>query len=208
MTRTSSSARVALPSRRERRGHRVAAEGRTPPLALTGTPGVGKSSVGRALGRTLRVLEVGELALRGSVGRPIRGGVEVDLERLVRVVRAPAARASFDVLVGHLAHLLPVHDVVVLRCHPVELRRRLARARRGTRSDRRENATAEALDLVLIEALRLGRRVWEIDTTRRSVEEVARAVARRYRRRGPSEYGGIDWLRDPRVTAGLLRPKE
>lgn len=111
-------------------------------------------------------------------------------------------------VVGHLAHLLPIPDVVVLRCHPAELARRLARARRGSPADRRENVLAEATDVVLEESVGRGRRVWEIDTTARPVRAVARAVARRLRGRGPSSYGAVDWLSDPRVTAHLLdRPR-
>lgn len=178
----------------------------TPPVALTGTPGVGKSSVARVLAPTLASAEVGELALRSSAGRKIRGGVEIDLDRLAEFLRRRSVRSRVDLLVGHVAHLLPVRDVIVLRCRPTELLRRLARAHRGTDRERRENALAEALDVVLVEALRPGRRVWEIDTTGRRVTDVAQEVARRVRCRGPSRYGGTDWLGDPGVTASLLDP--
>ena len=176
----------------------------TAPVALTGTPGAGKSSVARALGPPLRAIEVGALALRCSCGRRVAHGVEVDLDRLATFVRRRSVRSGFDLLVGHVAHLLPLRDVIVLRCRPPELRRRLERARRGTPRERDENVLAEALDVVLVEALRPGRHVWEIDTTGRRVEEVAREVARRLRERGPSHYGTVDWLGDPRVTATLL----
>ena len=178
----------------------------TSPVALSGTPGVGKSSVARALAPPLTSVEVGELALRCSAGRKIREGIEVDLDRLAGLLRRRSLRPRVDLLVGHVAHLLPVRDVIVLRCRPIELARRLERAHRGTARERRTNAVAEALDIVLVEALRPGRRVWEIDTTGRRVDEVAREVARRVRRRGPSRYGGIDWLGDPKVTATLLDP--
>ena len=44
----------------------------------------------------------------------------------------------------------------------------------------------------------------EVDTTGRSVEEVAREVDRLLRQGGPSRHGRVDWLADPRVTAHLL----
>ena len=119
---------------------------------------------------------------------------------------APGAWDGIDLVVGHLAHLLPVHDVIVLRCHPLELERRLRAADRGTPAERHENFVAEATDVVLREALGPRRRVWEIDTTRRPVGSVARAVAERLRRRGPPAFGKVDWLADPRVTAHLLDP--
>jgi len=177
-------------------------------VALTGTPGTGKSSVGALLARGRVVVEVGSLARRFGAARRRGRTVEVDLDRLRRALVAPDALSEVDLVVGHLAHLLPIRDVVVLRCHPRTLARRLARARRGSAIDRRENYVAEATDVVLLEALGSGRRVWEIDTTGRSVRAVARAVERRIRTRGRSSYGAVDWLADPRVTAHLLdRPR-
>ncbi len=171
-------------------------------VALTGTPGTGKSSVAAHLSTRWKVVEVGDLALRQGCARPVPGGLSVDLPELAGRLRR--GRRPADILVGHLAHLLPVEGVVVLRCHPEELVRRLARARRGSVADREENYGAEALDIVLVEALRTGRRVWEVDTTGRSAEEVARAVRRRLERRGRSSYGRVRWLTDPRVTEHLL----
>jgi len=173
-------------------------------IALTGTPGTGKSAVASALAPRVRSIEVADLARSWAVGRPVPGGVEVDLSRLRARVARPRALAGLDLVVGHLAHLLPLRDIVVLRCHPSELERRLRRARRGRPADRRENVVAEATDVILLEAVRPGHRVWEIDTTDRSIRSVATEVARRVRDRGPASYGGIDWLSDPAVTAHLL----
>lgn len=174
------------------------------PLALSGTPGTGKSAVARRLGARVAREEVSELALRLGAGRRRGPGVEVDLGRIDRELRKHPIRDD-RVLVGHLAHLLPVRDVVLLRCHPAELDRRLRRARRGGAAERRENVAAEAVDVVLSEAVALGRRIWEIDTTGRTVGAVAREVERRWRLRGPERYGRVDWLSDPAVTRLLLR---
>jgi len=175
-------------------------------VALTGTPGTGKSSVARALAPRFRSVEVGDLAIALGAGRPRAGGVEVDLRLLrLRLTRSKALN-GIDLVVGHLAHLLPVRDVIMLRCRPTELERRARHARRGSPAERRENFVAEATDVILLEAMRPGRRVWEVDTTGRTVPEVARAVARRLRHRGASDYGSVDWLADRRVTAHLLDP--
>jgi adenylate kinase len=177
-------------------------------VALTGTPGTGKSATAAALGTHWRTVEVAELARRLRVARSSDSGLEVDLDRLRRALQPPAALAGVDLVVGHLAHLLPIRDVVLLRCHPAELERRLGRARRGTASERRENVLAEATDVVLFECVTSHRRIWEVDTTGRTVATVAREVVRRFRARGPSSYGTVDWLADPAVTAHLLdRPR-
>jgi adenylate kinase len=197
-------------ARRRRRGPgapRIPGRGpsRSRPVALTGTPGVGKSAVARRLRSRWTVLEVADLALAVGAGRRLgRAGVEVDLRRLRAACRPRAALAGVDVLVGHLAHLLPVRQAIVLRCHPLELGRRLRAARRGTAADRRANVVGEAVDLVLVEALREGLPVAEVDTTGRTPSAVARDVERRLRHTGSPRSGTVDWLSDPAVTEHLL----
>jgi adenylate kinase len=174
------------------------------PIALTGTPGVGKSSTAAFLTTAGLVGEVGDFAVATGCGRRQGRTVTVDLPRLEREFSALHRAVGLDVYVGHLAHLLPIRDVVVLRCHPLELARRLGRARRGTRSDREANVVAEAIDLVLREAVAPRRRVWEVDTTGRTKADVATEVRRCIARRSSSRFGKVDWLADPRVTDYLL----
>jgi len=174
------------------------------PVALTGTPGVGKSAVAGRLAARWTAVEVADLARAAGAARTVRGGVEVDLPRLRRALRSPGTLKGVDLVVGHLAHFLPVREAIVLRCQPRALLRRLARARRGSRADRAANSVSEALDLVLIEALGEGLPVFEVDTTGRPVREVAREVERRLRFGGPPRVGEVDWLRQRSVTAHLL----
>jgi broad-specificity NMP kinase len=149
-------------------------------------------------------LEVGDLALRLGKGRSRPDGVEVDLAGLVRSLRRRPTGFEAEVVVGHLAHLLPLRDVVVLRCQPSELGRRLTHAHRGDRRSRHENMLAEALSVVTAEAVARRRNVFEVDTTRRSPGKVALEVDRWMRGRRPSRWGRVDWLRDPSVTEHLL----
>jgi adenylate kinase len=173
-------------------------------VALTGTPGTGKSSIARCLPRGWSAIEVAELGHDLDCARPVRGrGSEIDLACMRR--RWPDPGRPRRCVVGHLAHLLPVQDVVVLRCRPDVLARRLARARRGSARSRYENATSEAIDLIAAEALGLGHRIWEVDTTEATPGEVARHVEHLVERTRPSSRSGLDWLADPRVTDYLLR---
>lgn len=174
-------------------------------VAITGTPGTGKSTVARGLPAAWPAVEVGDIAVALGAGTRRRKEVLVDLTALAPALRQSRLGGRL-VLVGHLAHFLPVRDVVVLRCDPRELGRRLARAGRGTATDRQENVAAEATDVVLLEAIRPGRRIWEVDTTGRPPAEVTREVARLLRRRPPSRYGTVDWLSEPGVTDYLLGP--
>ncbi len=171
-------------------------------VALTGTPGTGKSSVARALGPRWSSIEVAALAARTGTSRGRGRRTIVDLPALrARLRRSPP---GVDLLVGHLAHLLPVGGVIVLRCHPRELRRRLARARRGGPAERAANVVAEAVDAILLEAVATGRPVHEIDTTGRSVGAVAREASRWLAGPRRARFGRIDWLSDRSVTAHLL----
>lgn len=174
------------------------------PLALTGTPGTGKSSVARQLAPRLRTIEVGRLAERLGAARGRGRSVVVDLDRLRRALRRTGALDEYDLVVGHLAHLLPVAGSIVLRCEPRELLERLRHAHRGSRADRQANFIAEATDAILVEALAARTRVAEVDTSGRSVASVARTVLARWRSRRWPRGRRIDWLSRPGVTEHLL----
>lgn len=177
---------------------------RTRPVALTGTPGTGKSTVAALLPASVGWAEVGTLAREVGCASGTGRQLVVDLARLRR--RWARRPPDVDVVVGHLAHLLPVRQAIVLRCHPLELGRRLSRARRGTVRDRQANVVCEATDVVAAEARASHVPVYEIDTTGRSPRSVAREVGRRLGGKGPRRGTAVDWLADPTVTEQLLEP--
>ena len=89
-------------------------------IAITGSPGVGKTTLCNSLSD---VTTVEELASRmGALGTMCSDGAkEVDLEMMIK--QWPEKVAKF--IDGHLSHHLPVDAIVILRCNPVELERRL-----------------------------------------------------------------------------------
>lgn len=131
-------------------------------------------------------------------------GIEVDLPSFVRFLRRHRSAVRAELLVGHLAHLLPVQDVVVLRCHPRELGARLDAIRRGSWAARRENMVAEAIGVITAEAVVRRRTVYEVDTTGKDPLRVAREVRRWMAGPRTARWGGVDWLLDRSVTAHLL----
>lgn len=172
-------------------------------LALTGTPGTGKSAVGRALARQgVPVVPVAEAARRlGAVAGfdRRRRTPEVDVRRLGRALDRELAAARGDVVLeGHLAHHLPVDGAVVLRCPPSVLARRLRRRRWGD-AKVRENVCAEALGVIVTEAVEsLGRKaVYEFATSgvapARSAALVRRVLAGTAR---GLRAGEIDYLEE------------
>ncbi|TAJ44518.1 adenylate kinase family protein [Methanofollis fontis] len=158
---------------------------------ITGTPGTGKSTVATELERRgHRVVRAGE-----TVGAYLLGD---DPERETHVVDAEAWAAAFTpvdgIVEGHLAHLLGCDRVVVLRCRPDLLTERLAR--RGYGQEKiRENAEAEALDVILIETLErhTDEAVLEVDVTDMSVSGIADQIEGFVAGRVPPASGLVDW---------------
>lgn len=169
-------------------------------IALSGTPGTGKTACARELRRLgENVIGLNALAARrGLLGRadPRRHTREVLLGQLGRVLDRELCGGGRYFLEGHVAHLLPVDFAVVLRCSPPVLRRRLAR-RSYPAGKILENSLAEALDTITTESVCLlgRRRVIELDTTRRKAASVAAELARLARR----GFGGAARLRPGRI---------
>ncbi|MFB6069023.1 MAG: adenylate kinase family protein [Halobacterium sp.] len=145
-------------------------------VAVTGTPGTGKTTATDLVDTDLDVVHLNDAIEAEGLY------TEVDEARDSKVADLEAVRDWLgdgdDVLVeSHLAHLLDADRVVVLRCAPGELERRLLD--RGEPSAKaEENAESEALDVILSEAVRVHgeANVYEIDTTDRDPEAVAADV--------------------------------
>ncbi|RMF88995.1 MAG: NMP kinase [Methanobacteriota archaeon] len=165
-------------------------------ILLTGTPGTGKTAAaGLFAGRAgFTVIGVNEVV--GDDYLYMEGGSRVvDLNLLSEKIRGLIHGRC--VVEGHLAHLLGIEGlVIVLRCHPKELEKRLAR--RGFSGKKlEENLEAEALDVCLVESLQRQGRVYEIDTTGLKPEEVAEAMLRIWEGYGGDfKPGRISWLEE------------
>ncbi len=157
-------------------------------VALSGVPGVGKTSVGLELQNRGRcVMEVKDLAEAEGLIQ----GEEVDVGALAQ--RLPVSEDVTTILVGHFSHLLPVDLAIVLRCNPGVLRKRLE-GQGWPPGKVRDNVEAEAVDYVTIEAVESGREVCEVDTTRQSIPQVADAVEGILAgRRADFPPGKVDW---------------
>lgn len=143
-------------------------------VALTGTPGTGKSTVSRMVDEGFRVIDVNALVKeKYSLGEDTeRGSTVADLDGLAEYVEGLHGDYIIE---GHLSHFLPADLLIVLRTSPRVLRKRLAK-RGWSQKKIDENIEAEALDVILIEALEMSDGVYEIDTTDKTPEQVAAAV--------------------------------
>ena len=149
-------------------------------VAVTGTPGTGKTTaVERLTADDALDLDVIHL---NDVVHDEDFVVEHDDDRDSAVADLDALADSLagrdDVLFeSHLAHHFDADRVVVLRCHPEELERRLTE-RGASAAKAGENAESEAVDVILAEAVdRHGAdRVYEVDATDLTPGEVAAAI--------------------------------
>ncbi|GAB3318573.1 adenylate kinase [Haloplanus rallus] len=142
-------------------------------VAVTGTPGTGKTSATTLLDVT--VIHLNDLIREAGLW------TERDADRDSLVADLEAVREAVGDWTGvaesHLAHHLDADRVVVLRCHPDTLEERL-RERGASEEEATENAESEALDVILSEAVeRHGvENVYEVDTTDRTPAEVAAEI--------------------------------
>jgi len=162
-------------------------------VALTGTPGVGKTAVAEILkARGYCVESVNELAEKYEciIDEEDNSKI-VDVEELAEKLKFPENKVV--ILEGHLSHLFA--DVaIVLRCNPLTLKERL-RSKGWNEEKVLENVEAEFVDTILIEAIEGCEEVYEIDTTDLIPGEVVDAVESILRGEN-SKYipGKIDWI--------------
>ncbi len=163
-------------------------------IAVTGTPGTGKTSACEVLSRRgYTVIDLEEVA-RGDgfvTGRdPVRQTDEVDTEALRDGLNVPAKIAF---LRSHFAHRMRVNVAIVLRCRPAVLRQRLE-ARGWGPEKVQENIEAEAIDVILQEAVANLPFVYEVDTTDMTPPETADAILAILQGKTKGhEPGSVDW---------------
>ncbi len=95
-------------------------------IAITGTPGTGKTALCQLLGTGYSVLSLKDLAEQyeclGSQD-DADGAVPIDIHQLAEKWQFQCSETTF--IDGHLSHFLDVDAIVVLRCNPLELEKRL-----------------------------------------------------------------------------------
>ncbi len=158
-------------------------------VALTGTPGTGKSSVAEEL-EGFEVLDLTEFVQEEDLGTQGEE-FEADVEAMVEALEKELEVQKNVILEGHLSHHYPADICVVLRTRPDVLRERLER-RDYSPGKVRENVEAEALDTVLSEAVEEQETVIEVDTTEMTAEETAASIRQKIDE-GVPDYGSIDW---------------
>ncbi len=173
-------------------------------IVITGTPGVGKTTISRILAARLhwKHIDCGRLAVReGLTIRYDRTAQThlVDTDRLSRVIGNTIRELESDVILD--GHLIPStrgflpSRVFVLRCHPRQLISRLRR-KGYSRNKISENISAEILDACLGEAVKsFGlKRICEIDTTEKIPLQVTSTILEIFNREVKCTHAHVDWI--------------
>lgn len=172
-------------------------------IALTGTPGIGKTSVSAVLRQKgFKVVDINNVAVENNFFVGVdkeRDSKIADVDKIDDYIKKHYSKEDMVFFDSHLSHLLKsVERVIVFRCHPDNLAKRLSR-KRWKKEKIKENIEAEMLDVILCETLEYHSKqnVFEIDTTNKSIEEVASSVMKiienKFKHRKKYKIGNIDW---------------
>lgn len=158
-------------------------------IALTGTPGTGKTSISRELDG-FNTLDLTGFVKERDLGEQ-KDEFEVDIDAMVNALGEKIDPEEDTVIDGHLSHHFPADFCIVLRCNPEELRERLSE-RDYSEQKIEENVESEILDVLLGEAASTQDNVIEVDTTGRKAEDVSKEIENRIKEKDAG-YGEIDW---------------
>jgi broad-specificity NMP kinase/uncharacterized protein (UPF0218 family) len=157
-------------------------------IALTGTPGTGKTSIAEELSMLTGWESLSLNALVEKEGlysgydekRKCRiADTDVMFTRLDKVRREGGAL----IIESHYAHDMPADIIVSLRTNPGKLRERYS-GRGWSKEKIEENIEAEIMEVCRSESAETGTRTIELDTTSGSARESARKIAAMLEREG------------------------
>ncbi|MBE6523275.1 MAG: AMP kinase [Thermoplasmata archaeon] len=148
-------------------------------FAITGTPGTGKTSVSAELrSRGYDVIDMNEhIRANGLLGEldSKRDTHEVDLDDLNDSLQRYRDDGSLHLMDSHLSHFMDCSGIIVLRCSPEVLYKRLE-ARGYGKEKILENVQSEVLDVILCEAVDSDIPVYEVDCSGGNVADSADSI--------------------------------
>ena len=175
-------------------------------IVVTGTPGVGKSTVSSKLSEILRAehINLSEFVKSRDIPKSYDKEREtwiVDEEDVKKELLKHIEKVKAETIIveGHFAvHTLPqekICKVLVLRRDPRELKDILEK-RGYSRKKVKENVASEILDVCLVEAIeKCGQeKICEIDVTSKDVDKVVEEALLYIKEEAGCKVGVVDWL--------------
>ncbi|MCQ2056407.1 MAG: adenylate kinase family protein [archaeon] len=164
-------------------------------IAITGTPGVGKSTVSNILSSRYRVININSYARENNLLEEFDTELEsynVDIDKLNDSLKSKIERSEIVFLDGHLSHFVNCDIVIVLRCNPNIIYERLKQ--RGYNLQKiRDNIQAEILDIILCESVNSGIVTSEINCTNLTPSEIVEIIEKIIRNPSLFPPGSVNW---------------
>jgi adenylate kinase len=166
-------------------------------IAISGTPCTGKTEISKLLSKKInyKLISINEFAeeLDAFVGYDKERECRIlDMDRLQKEIKKIKENVVIE---GHTAHLFPADIIIVLRCNPEILKKRLEKRYHSNHLKVQENLEAEILGVITSEAVMNNNKVYEIDTSEKSVEEnVSEILKILSGNTDKFKFGKIDWL--------------
>jgi adenylate kinase len=172
-------------------------------IAITGTPGTGKTSVANHLReKGFKVVDLNKLAIENKLLSGYdkkRKSKIVDIDKVNKYLTEFKAEEDIIFIEGHLSHLLKnVNFVILIRMHPKKLKKNLIN-RSWSQEKIKENIQAEILDIILCESVDLhdSNNLIEIDSTNKSIEDVSSTILKlakeKFQNIKKYKIGSVDW---------------
>jgi adenylate kinase len=149
-------------------------------IAITGTPGTGKTEVAKVLAKRLgwQYFSLNDIAEKENLYQGYdkeRMCKIVDIEKLREEVNVLAASNKNMIIESHYAHDMPCDVVIVLRTEPSVLRKRMLT--KSFHAEKvAENMEAEMMEVIKDEATAAHKNVYEIDTTKKTPDQAAKEI--------------------------------
>lgn len=172
-------------------------------IALTGTPGTGKTSVAEVLkNKGFEIVDLNKVACDNNfiIGKDIkRDSNIVDIEKINKYILENYSGKDIVFIEGHLSHLLKnVEKIVILRCHPKFLKKNLSK-KKWNEDKIKENIEAEILDIILCEALEIHikKDIFEINISDKTIEQITDSIIEiinnNFKSMKKYKIGNVDW---------------
>jgi len=148
-------------------------------VAITGTPGTGKSTIAKELKKFVEIRKRYEIIELSDFAKKHKCFYGYDKSRNAKIFNLKKIENLLPknkslILVSHISHLLEPEIAIVLRTKHKVLKKRLSK--RFYTKKTNENVDAEFLNVIGLEARELCKTVYEIDTTKNSKQKTAKII--------------------------------
>lgn len=170
-------------------------------IALSGTPGCGKTATAKILKSRWLCIDLNKIIKKKKLYSGYdknRKTYIADMKKVESFVKRFAEERNKNIIFdSHLSHLLSpklIDIAIILRCEPLVLAKRLKK-KRWNKNKIKENCEAELIGVISFEAKqKKHKRICEIDTTRLTPSQIAKAIEKIIKYKNKKYSKQIDWL--------------